>query len=391
MIKIMGNDMNKIIKMKMSTVFFLAMSSSIAIAEDTVVTNVFVAGEPALAAEVNENFSDLAAAIDAKALIAGPKGDTGAASTLAGPKGDTGAASTVAGPKGDTGAASTLAGPKGDKGDAGAASTVAGPKGDKGDAGAASTVAGPKGDTGAASTVAGPKGDTGAASTLAGPKGDKGDAGAASTVAGPKGDKGDTGAASTVAGPKGDKGDTGAGVPDGAVAGDIIVWDASDDGNVATLPAYKANNPMLFDGALLYWDDGSKSYIAGGKPSYTINSGNGINNIQPYQAINYIIALYGAFPSRSGIDSPTVGEITMFGGSFAPTGWAYCNGQILSIVDNQALFALLGANYGGNGRTTFGLPDLRGRVPMGAGSHPWLTSRRLGEKGGIESTFNTIQ
>ena len=61
---------------------------------------------------------------------------------------------------------------------------------------------------------------------------------------------------------------------------------------------------------------------------------------------------------------PFLGEIRMFGGNFAPQGWALCNGQLLSISQNTALFSLLGTNYGGDGRTTFGLPDLRGRAPI---------------------------
>ncbi|ADO76133.1 phage tail protein [Stigmatella aurantiaca] len=82
---------------------------------------------------------------------------------------------------------------------------------------------------------------------------------------------------------------------------------------------------------------------------------------------------------------PFLGEIRMFGGNFAPTGWAFCNGQILSIAQNQALFSLLGTTYGGNGQTTFALPDLRGRVPMHWGSGPGLTTRTLGEAAGTET------
>ena len=74
----------------------------------------------------------------------------------------------------------------------------------------------------------------------------------------------------------------------------------------------------------------------------------------------------------------------MFGGNFAPRGWALCDGQLLSINANQALFSLLGTTYGGDGRTTFGLPDLRGRVSMHPGNGPGLSSRRLGQKGGQE-------
>lgn len=89
---------------------------------------------------------------------------------------------------------------------------------------------------------------------------------------------------------------------------------------------------------------------------------------------------------------PFIGAIIMFGGNFAPRGWALCDGALLSISQNQALFSILGTTYGGDGRTTFGLPDLRGRVPMHAGSGPGLTTRRLGEKSGSENvTLNINQ
>jgi microcystin-dependent protein len=76
----------------------------------------------------------------------------------------------------------------------------------------------------------------------------------------------------------------------------------------------------------------------------------------------------------------------MFGGNFAPRGWALCQGQILSIAQNTALFSLLGTTYGGNGQTTFALPDLRGRAPVGQGQGPGLSSYDLGEVTGTEST-----
>ncbi|MGK7909048.1 MAG: phage tail protein [Synechococcus sp.] len=82
---------------------------------------------------------------------------------------------------------------------------------------------------------------------------------------------------------------------------------------------------------------------------------------------------------------PYIGEIRMFGGNFAPQGWALCDGSLLSISSYDALFSLLGTIYGGDGRTTFGLPDLRGRVPVHYGSGPGLTNRNIGSKGGAES------
>lgn len=80
------------------------------------------------------------------------------------------------------------------------------------------------------------------------------------------------------------------------------------------------------------------------------------------------------------MSEPFVGEIRMFGGNFAPNGWALCDGQLLAVSQNDALFSLLGTIYGGDGRTTFGLPDMRGRAPIHAGTGPGLSNRRVGAK-----------
>jgi microcystin-dependent protein len=82
---------------------------------------------------------------------------------------------------------------------------------------------------------------------------------------------------------------------------------------------------------------------------------------------------------------PYLSEIALFPFNFAPKGWAMCNGQFLPINQNQALFSLLGTTYGGNGQTTFALPDLRGRVPLGFGQGPAATTYQLGEIGGSEA------
>ena len=92
------------------------------------------------------------------------------------------------------------------------------------------------------------------------------------------------------------------------------------------------------------------------------------------------------------MSEPFVGEIRMFAGNFAPRGWAFCDGQLLAVSQNDALFSLLGTIYGGDGRTTFGLPDLRGRIPLHQGTGPGLSPRRLGSKGGAENvTLTTNQ
>lgn len=85
------------------------------------------------------------------------------------------------------------------------------------------------------------------------------------------------------------------------------------------------------------------------------------------------------------MSQPFLGEVKIFAGNFAPRGFAFCNGQILPISQNTALFSLLGTNYGGNGTSNFALPNLQGQMPMHAGQGPGLTSRSVGEQGGEAS------
>jgi len=87
-----------------------------------------------------------------------------------------------------------------------------------------------------------------------------------------------------------------------------------------------------------------------------------------------------------------VGEIRMFAGNFAPAGWAFCEGQLLPISENETLFNLIGTTYGGDGQETFSLPDLRGRVPVHSGTHP-PSGRNLAfaEYGGVETVTLTVQ
>lgn len=85
-----------------------------------------------------------------------------------------------------------------------------------------------------------------------------------------------------------------------------------------------------------------------------------------------------------------LGIIKLFAGNFAPRGWAFCSGQILSIAQNTALFSILGTTYGGNGQTTFALPDLRSRVPVGTMQGPGLSNYALGQMTGTENTTMTI-
>ena len=90
------------------------------------------------------------------------------------------------------------------------------------------------------------------------------------------------------------------------------------------------------------------------------------------------------------ISDPTIGEITMFGAPWAPRNWALCNGDLLPISQFTALFSIIGTNFGGDGRTTFGLPDLRARVPRGQGTGPGLDQVMVGMAGGSEFASITV-
>ena len=88
---------------------------------------------------------------------------------------------------------------------------------------------------------------------------------------------------------------------------------------------------------------------------------------------------------------PYIGEIRMFAGSFAPAGWAFCDGQLMPISENDALFVVLGTTYGGDGQETFALPNLQSRIPIHAGTGPGGITRIIGETGGTESVTLTTQ
>ncbi|MGH3087853.1 MAG: phage tail protein [Gammaproteobacteria bacterium] len=88
---------------------------------------------------------------------------------------------------------------------------------------------------------------------------------------------------------------------------------------------------------------------------------------------------------------PYVGEIRMFGGNFAPAGWEFCNGQLLQISENETLFTLIGATYGGDGQGTFGLPNLQSRIPLHMGTGPDGAAYQIGEMAGTEQETLTVQ
>ena len=276
---------------------------------------------------------------------------------------------TTPGPQGDTGPQGET-GPQGPQGDAG-------PQGPQGDIG----PQGPQGDTGAQGLQgdAGPQGDTGPQGDV-GPQGPQGDTG----LQGPQGDtglqglQGDTG----PQGPEGPQGPAGADGADGADGANGLDGARTYTGLAPITIDNDANTIGLNAGTdandLLSWN--GANWIAT-PPNQAIM---GVDKMQPFLTVNYIIALTGVFPSRNSAD-PLIGEIFMFAGNFAPRGFALCNGQLLSISQNTALFSILGTTYGGDGRTTFGLPDLRGRAPIHAGSGPGLSTRSLGSRGGTET------
>ncbi len=101
-------------------------------------------------------------------------------------------------------------------------------------------------------------------------------------------------------------------------------------------------------------------------------------------------ALLGASAPAQAQQSFFIGQMTFWAGNFAPRTWAFCDGQILPISSNEALFSILGTTYGGDGRTTFGLPDMRGRAAIHAGNGPGLSQRRIGQKLGTEMNTYTL-
>jgi microcystin-dependent protein len=124
--------------------------------------------------------------------------------------------------------------------------------------------------------------------------------------------------------------------------------------------------------------------------------GQPFDNTQPSLAVHYIIDINRSakFPSREGdgtTESPLLGEIDLFAGSFAPRGWAFCDGQVLKIDQDIPLFSIIGTTYGGDGKTTFALPDLQDRAVVGTGKGPGLTNRPLGEPFGKDRVVVSVQ
>lgn len=165
-------------------------------------------------------------------------------------------------------------------------------------------------------------------------------------------------------------------IPNHAHAVSVSSKFGSTNSPEGTVPARSTLNQFTDDSASKESPMGNAATInpTGGSQPHT--------NLQPYLAIRFIISLYGVFPStNSGGDAePYMGEMRWVAFGFAPKGWATCDGQLLPINVNQALFSILGTTYGGDGRVNFALPDLRGRAPIHVGS-----GHTLGERGGEQT------
>src|SRR5262249_17942098 len=132
--------------------------------------------------------------------------------------------------------------------------------------------------------------------------------------------------------------------------------------------------------------------LPGGGTTDLAGGGQPFNNLQPSLTLHYMIALQGEFPTPGGDigNANFLGQLALFAGNFAPNGWAFCDGQLMPVSQNTALFAILGTTYGGNGASTFALPDLRGRTIIGAGSGIGLSNYSPGEVLGVENITLTV-
>jgi len=176
-----------------------------------------------------------------------------------------------------------------------------------------------------------------------------------------------------------------------SITGKALCWggaawkDASGLGLTATSPLSVSSvdtialNPGTNVGDLITWDGENWINMQPATQHFTITE----DNRQPYTTINFCIALVGVFPSRNSSE-PFLSEIELYGFNFPPNGFALCDGQLLAINTNTALFSLLGTTYGGNGTTNFSLPNLQGRTAMHMGN-----GYVIGQTGGSETTTLT--
>lgn len=176
-----------------------------------------------------------------------------------------------------------------------------------------------------------------------------------------------------------------------ATTGNLITWTGSAFQPPSTGTAFTAKTPLAVSanvvsinpgtasGDLITWD-GTNWVNAQPAPLHFSHTA---DNRQPYLALNYCISLFGIFPSQNDAAQPFVGEIFLLGCNFAPLGWAFCDGQLLSIAENTTLFQLIGTTYGGDGQNTYGLPDLRGRLPIHQGNNGF-SNYIIGQAAGTE-------
>lgn len=157
-------------------------------------------------------------------------------------------------------------------------------------------------------------------------------------------------------------------------------------GNHATQGYMKSPSPAV-EGNLISYD--GSNWVSKKLTLGATGGGVAVSNMQPYLTLNYCISTAGIYPSRSS-DTPIVGEIDLFAFSFVPQGYVPCAGQLLNVAQYNMLFSLFGATYGGDGRTTFAVPDLRGRVVVSQRNSVDPLSG-VGEKGGSESITISIQ
>jgi microcystin-dependent protein len=218
----------------------------------------------------------------------------------------------------------------------------------------------------------GPQGEQGLVgdSGPAGPAGADGDQGLVGDQ-GPEGPQGPSG-------PRGEEGPQGERGPAGTYVAAFPIIANNDTGNIGL-------NPATADGQILAWaaDGDGGVWLNATLSSASTGGGQSFTNLQPYLTIRCVIALQGIYPSRN--SDPFLGQIYWVPYGFAPRSFADCDGQMLSIASNSALFSLIGTIYGGDGRTTFALPDMRGRTPIHAGAGPGLSVRSMGYRSGFET------
>jgi microcystin-dependent protein len=181
-----------------------------------------------------------------------------------------------------------------------------------------------------------------------------------------------------------------------AATGHLVVWTGSAWETPAAGTSYTAGaplavktnnlqiNPGTLTGDLLTWDGDNWVNTQPAVQHFSVS----VDNHQPYVVVNYVIGLFGIYPSQSDATEPYVGEIYMMGCNFAPVGFALCNGQLLAISQYSVVFNLIGTTYGGDGQNTFALPNLQSRVPIHQGSNG-TTNYVMGQLGGFETmTFS---